>query len=87
VKPLGFSSHKNINALQALKIVVTDDLSGVKMYRAEINGKWTVMEYDAKNDLLIIPIDELFLMGKNDLKLVVIDARNNVTQLDYVLIR
>lgn len=87
VKPLGFSSHKNINALQALKIVVKDDLSGVKMYRAEVNGKWTVMEYDAKSDLLIIPVDELFLMGKNELKLVVIDARNNITTQEYILIR
>lgn len=45
------------------------------------------MEYDEKNDLLIIPIDELFEMGKNELHLVVIDARNNVTEQNYTLIR
>ncbi len=87
VKPLGFSSHKNINSMQALKIAVTDNLSGVKLYRAEINKKWALMEYDEKNDLLIIPIDELFEMGKNELHLVVIDARNNVTEQNYTLIR
>jgi hypothetical protein len=87
VKPLGFSSHKNISAMQVLRLAATDDLSGVKLYRAEVNGKWTLMEYDAKNDLLLIPVDELFVMGKNTLKVVVVDARNNVTKLEYILIR
>lgn len=87
VKPVGFSSHKNINSMQTLKFYATDDLSGVKLYRAELNGKWIVMEFDAKNNLLIIPIDDNFVMGRNELRVVVIDGKNNVTEQKFTLIR
>lgn len=87
VKSVGFSSHKNINAMQALKFYATDDLSGVKFYRAELNKKWIVMEYDAKSNLLLITIDDRFVMGRNELKVVVVDGKNNVTTQNYILIR
>lgn len=36
----------------ALRVKITDDFSGIKTYRAELDGKWFLMEYDAKNNLL-----------------------------------
>lgn len=87
VKPVGFSSHKNINALQTLRFYTTDDLSGVKLYRAVLNGSWVLMEYDPKNNLLVIPVDDRFEMGRNELHIVVIDAKNNITEQNYTLIR
>jgi hypothetical protein len=41
------AAHKD-----SLIIEITDDLAGIKSYRASIDGKWTLMEYDAKSDLL-----------------------------------
>ena len=35
-----------------LQIKITDKLSGIKKYRASINGKWILMEYDAKKNIL-----------------------------------
>ncbi len=87
VKSVGFSSHKNINSMQALKFYATDDLSGVKFYRAELNHKWIAMEYDMKSNLMLITIDDRFVMGRNELKVVVVDGKNNLTTQNYVLIR
>jgi hypothetical protein len=60
-----------------VKIKITDELSGIAAYKGQINGKWILMEYDAKNDLLIYTIDENLLPGKNTFLLEVIDAKSN----------
>jgi len=35
-----------------LEFRISDDLSGIGSYRAEVNGKWQLMEYDAKSGTL-----------------------------------
>jgi hypothetical protein len=37
----------------AFTITITDDFSGVKSYEAFVDGEWALMEYDAKNNILI----------------------------------
>jgi hypothetical protein len=46
-------------------------------YRASIDGKWVLMQYDEKNDLLIHRFDERTGSGSHQLKLVVTDDRGN----------
>jgi hypothetical protein len=33
-------------------VKIIDDFTGIKSYRATIDGKWILLEYDAKNDML-----------------------------------
>ena len=60
-----------------LSCVITDNFSGIDTYRATINGKWALMQYDAKNDLLTYTYDNLLKPGKNSFRLIVTDAKGN----------
>lgn len=64
-----------------LRFMVRDDLSGITWYRGEVNGKWCLFEYDAKNDLFMCSTREpVFRRGKNEVVLNVKDGVGNVTQ-------
>lgn len=77
VKPLPGDSIANFSQLKSLRFIVTDNLSGVKKYRATIDGKWVVCAYDAKNDLLTYTFEESPGTGLHYFKLVVSDDRDN----------
>ncbi len=46
-------------------------------YKATVDGQWILMEYDAKNDLLIHRFDGQIAAGKHDFRLEVSDDRGN----------
>jgi len=58
------------------KIKISDALSGIGSYRATINKKWFLMEYDAKTGTLTgqEPVDQ---KGKYQFELVVTDKKGN----------
>jgi hypothetical protein len=65
-----------------LKIVITDNLSGISEYSLRINGKWVLAEYDAKNDLLMYEYDSNTLRRtKLNVELIVIDRKDNFTRI------
>jgi hypothetical protein len=47
-----FALHANLKKHEKLSIKITDNLSGVSSYSTMIDGKWALMEYDAKDDVL-----------------------------------
>jgi hypothetical protein len=77
VKPVNFKEGQNISKLDRLLIKTNDELSGIDKYRAEINNKWVLMEYDAKNDMLVIPVSEKIPNGELELKLGINDKCKN----------
>jgi hypothetical protein len=60
-----------------IKIVISDELSGIASYRALMNDKWILMDYDAKNNMLTYTIDEMMKPGQNLLLLEVRDGKSN----------
>lgn len=60
---------------------VTDKLSGIGAYRATIDDKWVLFEYDAKNHLLYANFDQLTTSSKHRLSLHVLDKTGNTTDL------
>ena len=48
---------------------ISDNLSVTKLYRGTMNGKWILMDYDAKSNLLTYLIDEHMPKGKNNFHL------------------
>jgi len=60
-----------------LKVKISDNLAGIKSYRGTINGKWILMDYDAKNQLLNYAFDDRIHTGKNDFVLTVRDNVGN----------
>ena len=62
---------------------VKDDLSGIKDYVAKINGEWTILEYDYKNELLVFYINNTNLSEKVMLEISVSDLVNNNSKIFY----
>ena len=56
-------------------------------YRATVDGKWILMEYDEKNDLLIYNFDDRVLPGEHRFRLVVSDGLNNTSVFDQKFLR
>lgn len=80
IKPLNINKEGMVKDTLGLRIKIDDNLSGVTSYRATINGKWILMDYDAKNDLLLYEFDDKTIRGeKLDFILTVSDRKNNVS--------
>ena len=78
IKPINFKKNQWLSKSKFLKIKIEDDLSGIKYYEGEINGKWVLFEYEPKNKNLTFNFNDLkFKSGKQDLKLKVTDNVGN----------
>jgi len=88
ITPRNVYNNKNIAAQKEIFIKIYDNLSGIDKYRATINGKWVLMEYDAKKRLLIYHIEDATMpRGRNTFVLEVKDAVGNKAAFTAVLIR
>ncbi|MEO8088199.1 MAG: M23 family metallopeptidase [Bacteroidota bacterium] len=65
----------------ALRIKITDEFSGIKTYSAKLDGNWFLMEYDAKNNLLISDMKEVTAGKPHHIEITVTDAVGNTTVL------
>ena len=75
-----FTYNTNDNYLENISVKISDNESGISFYRGEIDGKWILMEYDFKTNLLVYYIErEKLKKGEHTLKVVVKDRLNNET--------
>jgi hypothetical protein len=77
IRPVNVSPGKRVTRQSTIKIKISDNLAGIKSYRGTINGKWILMDYDAKNQLLNYAFDDRIRTGKNDFVLTVRDNVGN----------
>ncbi len=78
IKPVNFSDGKWISNQNFLQVKITDDLSGISSYRATINEKFILMEYEYKKNVLTYNFnDNVNLESENNLKVIVIDNVGN----------
>lgn len=68
---------------QAVRFKINDDLSGIASFEATINGKWLLMNYDAKNDVIMSERKSKDELLKGDLVLTVTDNAGNKRTLNY----
>lgn len=62
---------------QAIRFKIHDHLSGISSFEANINGKWLLMNYDAKNDIIMSERQSKNELLKGDFELIVIDNAGN----------
>jgi murein DD-endopeptidase MepM/ murein hydrolase activator NlpD len=77
IRPVNVSPGKKLSKQSTIKIKISDNLAGIKSYRGILNGKWILMDYDAKNQLLTYSFDDRIRTGKNDFILTVRDNSGN----------
>jgi murein DD-endopeptidase MepM/ murein hydrolase activator NlpD len=80
IVPLNFNRNANLHGKKDLRLTIRDNLSGIKSYKAYIDSKWVLFEYDPKNDLIFHQFDpEVIEKGKkHELEIYVEDERGNI---------
>lgn len=80
VNPVNFYNGQWISGNKTLKVKISDDLSGIEAYRATVNGKFILMEYEYKNNTLTHYFsDNVITDTENNLKVIVTDNVGNTT--------
>ncbi|TYA56373.1 M23 family metallopeptidase [Formosa maritima] len=88
IKPLNFSDGQWLSKYRYLKIKIDDGESGISNYRATVNGKWILMEYDYKTKTLTHDFnDGIINETKNNLKLIVTDNVGNNSTFEITFYR
>jgi len=71
-----------------LKIKINDKVSGIKNFRATLNKRWILMEYDTKTQLLTYDFeDQTIRETENNLKIIVTDNVGNSSTFESVFYR
>lgn len=79
ITPLNITNGKVLTNIPRISFKVSDNLSGLRNFRATIDGRWILMEFDAKRALLWHTFDESTGPGNHQLQLVVSDIKLNTT--------
>ena len=88
IKAVNFQDGKWISNNKTLKIRIDDDLSGIAKYRATVNGKYIVTEYNYKTDVLTYDFDDgIVTDSENNLKVIVVDNVGNSTTFEATFFR
>lgn len=87
IKAVNIPKKKIITKNVTIKMKITDNLSGIDTYRGTLNGKWILMDFDAKRNMLIYTIDDRIRKGKNAFRLVVTDKCGNKKEYNATLTR
>ena len=86
INPVNIFANANMSVRQSIVCTMSDNLSGIKTYRGEIDGKWILMDYDGKTAKLTHVFDNL-PTGNHTFKLEVTDFVDNKTVLELPFIR
>lgn len=78
ISALNIHNGKKITGYKYISFEIKDEFSGIRSYRATLNGEWILMEHDPKNDKLIYRIDDRMKKGKNQIRLEVKDVKDNL---------
>lgn len=58
IEPINFKPEQWMSNYNYLKLKALDDFSGIKSYRATINGEWILMEHEPKDNTLTFNFDD-----------------------------
>ena len=59
ISTINFKDKQNVKNLKKLHVEIKDDGSGIDKYRATIDGKWILMEYEYKKNRLSYDLSDL----------------------------
>jgi len=88
IKPINLKEGKWMSKEKYLQVKIKDNLSGIKTYRGDIDGKWIRMDYNASKGILKYNFSDLALKGeKHTFTLTVKDNVGNSTMLKILFYR
>lgn len=89
IKPLSINGGKILKEKDIIRFKITDNLSGIKDFRGEIDGSWVLFEYDAKSDMIYYYFDDDRIKNNKDhqLNLIVEDQKGNISEYSATFFR
>ncbi len=88
IKLHNIKNEQWLTHFKTLQVKISDNDSGIKSYRGEIDGAWILMEYNIKNGLLTYNFsDKVFTEAKHELKVIVTDNVGNSSELKATFFR
>ena len=88
IKLHNFKNEQWVTNFNTLQVKISDKDSGIKSFRAEIDGEWVLMELDLPSGILSYNLsDKNFSTAKHILKIVVIDNVGNLNSLNTTFFR
>jgi murein DD-endopeptidase MepM/ murein hydrolase activator NlpD len=88
IKPRNIFNGKNMTRAKTIEVWVGDNLTGIKSYRATIDGKWVLMEYEPKKALLFYEFMPTTQKASTHIfELEVSDGKNNTRTFKATFIR
>lgn len=88
IRPQNITQGKWMSKYRYLKFKIEDNQSGIKGYRATVNGKFILMEYDYKTKSLIHDFNDNSVTDtENNLKLIVTDNVGNSSTFETTFFR
>ena len=86
ISPTNIYENKNMSGNSTITIKISDNLSGVKSFRGTIDGKWIIMEYEAKKAKIFHTFNELS-KGAHTFQLTLTDGVGNESKVTIPFIR
>ena len=77
----------DLSKAKRIGITASDDLSGIRKYRAIIDGKWVLCEYEFKQNLLFYTFDDKMEKGNHTFTIEVTDDKENKNTLTFIFCR
>jgi hypothetical protein len=88
LKLSNFKKNQWLSNYRQIVLKVSDDLSGLKSYRGEIDGQWILLEYSPKHSTLTYNFsDKKLISGKHTLNVIAIDNVGNTNTLETTFYR
>ena len=88
IKPINFKNKQWITKNKTLRLKIADKDTGVDGYRAMVNGKFILMEYDYKTGVITHDFsDGVVTDSENELKVIVTDNVGNSTTFEATFYR
>ncbi|WP_456378320.1 M23 family metallopeptidase [Lutibacter sp.] len=83
-----FKNNQWLTHYKTLKVKISDNESGIKSYRGEIDGAWILLEYNVKKGILTYNFsDKTFTTAKHILKVTVTDNVGNTKTINAAFFR
>lgn len=86
--PINFRDKQWLSNYRYLKVKIDDEITGIDSYKATVNGKFILMEYDYKTKMLMHDFnDGAVTETENNFKLVVTDKVGNTSIFETTFFR
>ncbi|WP_158824862.1 M23 family metallopeptidase [Mucilaginibacter lacusdianchii] len=80
ITPLNIRDGSNLAGVSSISFKAHDNLSGIKSYRATIDGQWILLQQDYRTRILKYIFDNTIQPGRHTLEFVVTDQKDNVSR-------